>query len=104
MELDDDKQPVRLASRPPVSSTFLRTKQRPATGQQYFFSQNKSAPAISHQSKASRDQSLRLQDNVAESKLLPPFSLVRGKFELHAHADAVDYDPHFHLGASKMFS
>jgi hypothetical protein len=42
--------PVRLAYQPPASSTFLSDK-KPATSNQptVLFSQNKSAPAISHQ-------------------------------------------------------
>jgi hypothetical protein len=41
------KRPVRLAYQPPASSTFLseQTSHQPAV----LFSQNKSAPAISHQ-------------------------------------------------------
>jgi hypothetical protein len=44
-----NRRPVRLAYQPPASSTFLLKKSATSNQPAILFSQNKSAPAISHQ-------------------------------------------------------
>jgi hypothetical protein len=53
-----------LAYQPPANSTFLSQQ----TSQQYFFSQNKSAPAISHQPNEQADGRGEERSNQSKEK------------------------------------